>query len=308
MKTLQFVKIFVLSLSLVLLCGLPNAIAGQKPGFFVDLGFPKPRSFGETGFLDLSPKQVTASHQDILAQLIEADIVYLGETHDSPEDHRSQLEIIQALHQHKGKIAIAMEMFQRPFQTVLDRYLAGEMTEAELQEQTEYDQRWGFDWEFYAPILRFARANQLPVLALNAPTEISRKVAREGLDSLTEEEQQQIPPPSEIRTDNEAYRQLLQESYNQHSHGGHGNSTDFDRFFLVQVLWDETMAETIAQFWQENPEYQVVVIAGKGHIQYGYGIPSRVERRLQETNLVQRSVWLGGFPEGEEQPADFAWQ
>jgi uncharacterized iron-regulated protein len=286
MRTLQFVKIFLLSFSLVLACGLPIAIA---------------ESFST------AREPVTYSHQDILAQLLKANIIYLGETHDSPEDHRAQQEIIQALHRHKGKIAIAMEMFQRPFQTLLDRYLAGEITEAELREQTEYDQRWGFDWEFYAPILRFAKVNQLPVLALNTSTEISRKVAREGLESLTEAERRYIPPFSEIRTDNEAYRQLLQESFSQHDRGGHGNSHNFDRFFLVQVLWDETMAEKIAQFWSANPDYQIVVLAGKGHIQYNYGIPSRVERRLQERNLVQRSVWLGSFPEGEEPPADFTW-
>jgi uncharacterized iron-regulated protein len=29
----------------------------------------------------------------------------------------------------------------------------------------------------------------------------------------------------------------------------------------------------IAKFWQAHPEYQIIVLAGKGHIAYGYGIP-----------------------------------
>ncbi|MDY6781001.1 MAG: ChaN family lipoprotein [Cyanobacteriota bacterium] len=248
------------------------------------------------------------SDRDRFAQLWDADIIYLAETHDSLEDHRAQLEIIQALHQHQGKIAIAMEMFQRPFQEALDRYLNGEITEAQLQVQTEYDQRWGFDWEFYAPILRYAKAHQLPVLALNTPTEISRKVARNGLESLTEAEKQYIPPFAEIRLDNEDYRQQLQGIYELHAGAGHGNSSSFERFFLAQVLWDETMADAIARFWQNNSEYQIIVLAGRGHIQYGYGIPSRVERRLSRTDFVQRSVWLGSFPEGEPQPADLDWK
>jgi hypothetical protein len=68
----------------------------------------------------------------------------LGETHNNPEDQKAQLEILQALHQQNRKIAIAMEMFQRPFQDVLDQYLAGKITEAQLVEQTEYEKRWGF--------------------------------------------------------------------------------------------------------------------------------------------------------------------
>ncbi|WP_426777255.1 ChaN family lipoprotein [Lusitaniella coriacea] len=287
MRTKKIKLIFAIILGFVLSWGVPSLI---------------PKGLSE-------PQQQTAySHQDILAELAQADIIYLAETHDSPQDGRAKLEIIQGLQQRNGKRAVALEMFQRPFQPYLDSYIAGELTETELIEKTEYQERWGFDWELYAPVFRFARTHQLPLLALNTPTEISRKVAREGLESLTEEERRYIPPLSEIHTDNQDYRQILQNIYNQHAREGHGNSDGFERFFSVQVLWDETMAQTIAQFWQTSPDYQIIVIAGKGHIQYGYGIPSRVKRRLQDTPLIQRSVWLGDFPEGEKQPADFAWR
>lgn len=52
------------------------------------------------------------------------------------------------------------------------------------------------------------------------------------------------------------------------------------------------MAEGIAKFVKANPDYQVAVLAGQGHIVYGYGIPSRVERRLESQKLMQRSVLL----------------
>ena len=231
---------------------------------------------------DDTPQQV--------CHLAQANVVYLGETHDSATDHKAQLEILQKLYRQKAKIAIAMEMFQRPYQGVLNRYLAGQVSEQELVEQSEYEQRWGFPWEYYAPILQFAREKHLPVLALNTPTEVTRQVAREGLESLTPAQRQFIPPFAEIRTDNAEYRQLMLTAFKQHQAAGHGSSADFERFFLAQVLWDETMAEKIAQFLQSNPDYQVVVLAGKGHINYGYGIPSRVARRLDKKQLVQCSI------------------
>lgn len=52
------------------------------------------------------------------------------------------------------------------------------------------------------------------------------------------------------------------------------------------------------------------MIAGRGHIVYGYGIPSRVACRLQHRPLIQRSV-LFGMPEELEENraiADFFWQ
>jgi uncharacterized iron-regulated protein len=88
---------------------------------------------------------------EVLQELVRVNVIYLGETHDSPEDHQAQLEIIQELYRRNRKIAIAMEMFQRPYQGVLDRYLAGKITETQLIEQSEYEKRWGFSWEYYAP-------------------------------------------------------------------------------------------------------------------------------------------------------------
>ena len=262
-----------------------------------------------------STQQQQVSQPEILQELAKADVVYLGETHDRPEDHNAQLEIIQQLYRRNHKVAIAMEMFQRPYQGVIDNYLAGKITESQLLEQSEYNRRWGFPWEYYAPILKFAKKYQLPVLALNTPTEVTRKVARRGLESLTSADRQYIPPISEIRTDNAEYRQMILDAYKQHQAIAHGSSDNFERFFTAQVLWDETMADKIAQFLKTNPDYQVVVLAGQAHIVYGYGIPSRVARRLENVadkrRLVQRSVLLSPpekeTAQNEKAIADFIW-
>ncbi|MEG4837502.1 ChaN family lipoprotein [Microcoleus sp. B9-D4] len=290
MKTTKLIKMCALSLSIFLLCSSAAAASTTAN--------PQPSQ--------------TYTNQEILEQLVKAKVVYLGETHDSAEDHQAQLKIIREMQRQNRKIAIAMEMFQRPFQSAIDNYLAGKLTEEQLVEETEYDRRWRFPWESYAPILRFAKENQLPVLALNTPSEVTRKVATQGLESLTAEEKKHIPPISEIRTDNAEYRQLLLEVFQQHQKAAQGNSTAFERFLQAQVLWDETMAEKIAEFVKANPDYQVVVLAGKGHIIYGYGIPSRVERRLGVGNVKMRSVLLNSNDNpvlSADRPiADFVWQ
>jgi len=228
----------------------------------------------------------------VLKDLAQAQVVYLGETHDSLADHQAQLEILRQLHQQNPRLAIGLEMFQRPFQPVLDRYLAGEIDLDQVRRQTEYDRRWGFPWEYYAPILEFAQANDLPLIALNTPTEVTRKVAQQGLEQLSVEDLRYIPPLDQIRTDNAAYRALIRQAY-ESFHEGKGNSRDFERFFLAQVLWDETMADRVYQVLQKKPGYQVVVLAGQGHMLYGYGIPSRVARRWSGAKpLIQRIVLL----------------
>lgn len=258
---------------------------------------------------------VSGEQKTLLDQLAAAQVVYLGETHDSSADHQAQLTIVQELHRRQPQLAIAMEMFQRPFQAPINRYLAGEITEAQLQKETEYKQRWGFDWEFYAPILRFAKQHKLPVVALNTPTEVTKKVSRNGLEQLTDADQTFIPPLAEIDVSNQAYRQKLKNIFAQF-HAGHGSAESLDRFFTAQVLWDETMADKIAQTVREQPDQLVVVLAGKGHIEQGYGIPDRVARRLKAAPSLRKpfqhySVYLN--PEENVRKitnppaADFFW-
>jgi uncharacterized iron-regulated protein len=256
---------------------------------------------------DLSP-------QEVIQDLSQANVIYLGETHDSAEDHKAQLDIIQQLYQKDPRMAIGMEMFQRPYQPVLENFLQGKLTEAALQEKSQYEKRWGYPWENYAPFLQFAKEKKLPVLALNTPSEVTRRVSRKGLSKLRGTDKKFIPPLSEIRTDNSKYRASMQEVYDSfHQKGKTKDPWQFERFFQAQVLWDETMAEVITQFLKKNPESYVVVLAGEGHIAYGYGIPSRVARRINALSVktvVQRSVLLNPTEEAPPEKsrlADYFW-
>ncbi|MGB3789011.1 MAG: ChaN family lipoprotein [Phormidesmis sp.] len=246
--------------------------------------------------------EIASGNAAILDAIASTQVVYLAENHNSSADHLAQLDIIKALDE-TNELAIGLEMFQRPFQSALDSYLAGTITEAELVEQSEYKTRWGFDWEFYAPVLRYAKDNQIPVVALNTPTEATRQVAREGLDSLKGELLQYVPPVAEVDTTNEAYRASVAQVFGDH---GHGSSLNFDNFFAAQVLWDETMAESIVKQLSVDAERQIVVLAGEGHIAFDYGIPSRVQRRLPTVD--QASVRLSPADQAVISGfADFVW-
>ena len=239
-------------------------------------------------------REVNQNHTEIeMDILLEQDVIFLGENHDNPQHHARQLEIITQLHQNADdtQLAIGMEMFQRPFQPILDLYLAGEIGEQQLREQTEYDSRWGFDWELYAPILRYAQQEQIAVIALNTPEEITHKVAENGINSLEQKDFRYIPPLNQIKLDNGEYRQRLGEIYLQHVKDGQGNSQNLDNFFAAQVLWDETMAEAIAFYYQNNPQSQIVVLVGRAHVMYDYAIPDRVDRRIKDESF-QDIVYL----------------
>jgi uncharacterized iron-regulated protein len=253
-------------------------------------------------------RQTAESPASVLDRLAMAQVVYLGETHDRAADHVAQQAIVQALHARRPQLIIAMEMFQRPAQPALNAYLAGNLTETELQTRSEYQTRWGFPWEFYAPVLRFAQAHQLPVIALNTPSEVTRKMARQGLASLTWAERRWIPPLGAIALGPDAYRQRLQAIYASF-HSGKTSSQNFDRFFQAQVLWDETMAERIAETAKRSPHALIVVLVGQGHLLYGDGIPDRVRRRrpqIQQVTLLLNPD-AATSPSEKRAIADYIW-
>ncbi len=228
----------------------------------------------------------------IVPQLAAKDVVFVGETHDRYDHHLNQLAIIQRLYRHNPDMAIGMEFFQQPFQAHLDDFIAGRTSEKEFLRRTEYYDRWRFDYRHYKPILDFARDKSIPVIALNVPREITKKVSEGGLDSLTEQDREQIP--DDLDSDNEAYRERLMTVFSSHPGMEHGQ---FENFLTVQLLWDEGMADRAARFLDENPQRQLVVLAGSGHVAYGLGIPDRLTRRKD----VQTAIVLQGI-DGQIEP------
>jgi uncharacterized iron-regulated protein len=211
---------------------------------------------------------------DVIESVSGKKIVYVGEHHDRFAHHYVQLEVIKGLYKKNRKIAIGMEMFQRPFQKSLDDYIAGRIDEREFLKRSEYFKRWGFDYNLYKPILDFARQERIPVVALNIQREIVDKVSRGGIDSLSEAEKSEIP--SQMDFSDEEYKERLKRVFEMHKNSKERN---FDFFCQSQILWDETMSMSVDEFLKKTPIYQMVVLAGGGHIQYGSGIPKRTFRR-----------------------------
>ncbi|NTU42931.1 MAG: PDZ domain-containing protein [Nitrospirales bacterium] len=218
---------------------------------------------------------------DVIGAVSDKRIVYVGESHESFSHHYVQLKVIKGLFEKNKKIAIGMEMFQRPFQSLLDDYISGKLDEKSFIKKTEYFTRWGYDYNLYKPIIDFARQNGIPIIALNTTKELVEKVARGGIDGLSAEERKQIPPQMDFSDLD--YKERLKEIFGRHMRAA---EKDFDLFFQSQVLWDETMSFSVDEYLKAHPDTQVVVLAGSGHLSQGSGIPNRTFRRNGESYSI----------------------
>lgn len=250
---------------LLLTASLLNCAAAPKT---VEL----PTAQLQPGIYDVRTGNLVAK-VELWQRLEAARFVIVAESHDSAADHAIQLEVLQSLGE-RGELALGMEMFQRPFQSALDQFVTGEIDEAQMLTRTQWEDRWGFAIELYQPLWQWAAEQQVPIVALNARRELTKRIAAVGVEGLTEQERADLP---ELDLDSPRYRAWMRGVFR--AHGAEMEADKFDRFFQAQLTWDETMADTAVRWEQANPGTTMVIVVGRGHVERDFGIPSRIRRR-----------------------------
>jgi len=259
-----------------------------------------PGHFAQGRIIDLAQGR-SITFDALIDQLAKNDLVFVGEVHDNPEHHLIEVQVLQALTARCGPLTVAMEFFTTAQQQALDRYMKGEVPEDVFLKEVDWAGGWSFPYHFYRPLLLSARENRDPVVGINLPASVVRKVARSGLDSLTPEERGHVA--KEIDLGNEAHHQYLIEVFKGHSHDDLKN---FDYFYQAQCVWEDTMAENIARRLTDNPG-RMVVFAGNGHIIKRFGIPDRVSRRIPVKMSTILLYPLTGRMILTKNMADYVW-
>jgi uncharacterized iron-regulated protein len=249
-------KFFRLANIVALFC-LPLALSGQAPR--------------TDRLLRVSDGQ-TLSLADIVKDLRQSRLVFVGELHTTQSHHHAQLQTIRALKKTGTPVAIGLEMFRRESQPDLDRWVQGELSEKEFEQI--YYKNWNYPYHLYKNIFLYAREHKIPMVGLNVPPEVTKQVAREGFDSLSPKQRGDLPMVT-CRVDPE-YLAFIRRSLAMHGHGG----LDFIRFCEAQLVWDTAMAWSLLRYLEKNPESTVIVVAGSGH-SWKKGIPAQIRSRSE---------------------------
>lgn len=223
-------------------------------------------------------------------------LVFVGEHHDNKAHHEAQLDVIRAAREAGLDLAVGLEMFQRRNQEYLDRWVAGDIGSSDMGEV--FTRNWGHKFELYQPIFEYCRDNSIPMLGLNVPGEITRKVSRQGFESLTEEERDLLPPITcEVGPEYEEFLRRV-------SGHGHDPAGGFQRFCQAQLVWDTAMAIYALEFLKERPKATVIVLCGSIHA-WKPAIPRQVERRAPDTPRLVIQPYIGGqWDKSNTRPVD----
>ncbi|CAN5214294.1 hypothetical protein BH10ACI1_BH10ACI1_10970 [soil metagenome] len=219
-----------------------------------------------------------ATIDDITKAIEKTDVVFLGEQHDDAVAHALQFQIFKAVvekYSKERKVALSMEMFERDVQIVVDEYLKDLISETHFLSSSR---PWGNYKTDYRPLVELAKADNLPVIAANAPrryVNMVSRLGRESLDKLSADAKKWLAPLPYGEA-SETYAKKFDALMGQTSDSM--TPVKHSPILNSQTLWDATMAYSIAEFLKKNKNALVVHLNGSFHTESRLGTAEQLQK------------------------------
>lgn len=242
--------------------------------------------------------------EEIIESLDNADVLFVGERHDDATGHAVEAELFrradERYSQGAGKrreVALSLEMFERDVQTVVDEYLSGLISERHFLLSSRPWNNYATD---YKPLVEYARAHRLPVIAANAPARYVSRVNAEGpgsLSTLSKEARAWLPPlpfPEASAAYASKFNSFMgigtttatpaagTQSAQQPAANPHGGM----HLLEAQTLRDASMAYAISEFLKHGRDPLVVQFNGTFHSEERMGVPEQLAHYRKKTRAV----------------------
>ncbi len=226
----------------------------------------------------------SVSFSQLLDDLAAADVVFLGESHNDETTHRVELAVFEGLLQRrKDQVVLAMEMFERDVQPQLDKYLAGEIDEAQFLADAR---PWENYRSAYRPLVELAKRVGAPVIASNFPRPLRMQLAMKGAEaikSLDDEQAGQVP--SQFFPNTQEYWRRVDNAIRGHRGMMQNSGGDDQRLYSTQSLWDNSMGDACATALKKYPDHSVLHVNGGFHSAYWDGTVHQLKQRTPEANV-----------------------
>ena len=220
--------------------------------------------------------------ESMLADLARADAVFVGEQHGDPNTHRLELAVVEGLTRRGVRVIVAMEMFERDVQAAVSQYAAGTMAEEQFLKESRPWPRYATD---YRPIIEFAKAHRLPIVASNIPRRIASTVGKTGMTAIDGLGADRAFAAREMHCPTSgAYYDRFTAAMGNHAGAG-------SNFYFAQCVKDETMGESVADaFKTTTGRVTIVHVNGAFHSDFGGGAAESARRRMPGRRIAVVTV------------------
>ncbi len=136
-----------------------------------------------------------SDRNQLLTQVEKSSIVFMGDFHALKQSQKAHLRILKSLPDLNfdfDKLILCIECIEQRFQHVLDQYLMGNLSDRDFLKSVEWKRNWGFPWDHYRPLFRWAQKNKIKIFALNSRTSDSSAKSLHQRDRLAAEVVHQV--------------------------------------------------------------------------------------------------------------------
>jgi uncharacterized iron-regulated protein len=248
-------------------------------------------------------KGVLYDIEDSFDMLMDYNIIFVGEEHESRVSHDAELTILKGLAKRDSNMVLALEMFERDVQEILDAYLKRKISEKEFLEQSR---PWPNYLEDYRPLIEFAKKEGMPVIAANIPRRAAAAVAMANKLSpdVMGEDRKYLPQILHLKS--KEYYKRFASLIRELPHSTPMKGMKVNGLYKAQVLKDSVMAASIEPFLDRR----TLFCCGHFHSDYHLGIPYQLKKnhpKLKIAVIAMASSVENLFMEDRSKVADFIW-
>lgn len=243
------------------------------------------------------------SLENALKMLQEYQVIFLGEQHNSPEAHEAEMGLLIGLAGLDPKIVLALEMFERDVQRVLNKYLKGKISEEEFLEKSRPWPNYQTD---YRPLIEFSKSRDIPVVAANVPRRAAAAVAQANKISPEILGPDAIYLPETQPFDSRKYYRLFQAKLEGMPPMGPMGQAKPRALYKAQLVKDAVMAAALDPYLTRR----ILFCCGHFHSDYHLGIPYQLRKnhpRLKIAVIAMSSAVAKVPMKRLSELADFFW-
>ncbi|MBC7370109.1 MAG: ChaN family lipoprotein, partial [Bdellovibrionaceae bacterium] len=115
---------------------------------------------------EFGKKWQPSSREELFRRLQVSRLVLMGDFHALQQSQKTHLRVLKNFDTEKNLI-LCLECFEAEDQLKIDKFMAGKTSEREFLKSIEWSKKWGFPWDHFRPLVRWAQENKVPVYGLN---------------------------------------------------------------------------------------------------------------------------------------------
>ncbi|MCK5149256.1 ChaN family lipoprotein [bacterium] len=227
-------------------------------------------------------------YSQVLTELDKVDVVFIGEIHDDSLTHIVEYRILNDLAALSNQRAIALEMFERDVQGLLNDYLYDAVSEDEFLAGCRPWDNYSTD---YRPLVELSKRRGMPVLAANVPRRYAASIAKYGegvLASLPDSEK--VWMAAELLALDDEYKERFMKRMGSMDMPQAMQKNDFENLYMAQCIKDDTMAESIALFLSQNPAMRIISFQGDFHSAFSLGVVKKLKLMASDVTMSVISI------------------